>query len=93
MTATLSPITASNAFWSVANDDDLCEAASSISPERCITWLLDLQASTSDQQLKDLVDETVADVRALGRFGGDMEDVVLGALASIEVAFEVRTAA
>lgn len=93
MTATLTPLAAADSYWAVANDDDLCEAPATISADRCLAWLHDLAASTDDPQLHALVAETITDLTRLGRYGADMEDLVLGALASIEVAFEVRAAA
>ncbi len=89
---TLAPLSAADAFWAVANDDDLCDDPASISVERCVQWLRALQRTTVDSQLIALVDDTLDDLARLGRFGRDMEDIVLGALASVEVAFEMAAA-
>lgn len=89
---TFAPLSAADAFWAVANDDDLCDEPGSISLERCVQWLRSLQRTTVDPQLIALVDDTLEDLARLGRFGRDMEDVVLGALASVEVAFELAAA-
>jgi hypothetical protein len=89
MTVILTPITASDAYWSVANDENRIEDNGLISFDRCVDWLLDLQQSTSDEGLRGLIADTLLDLRLLGPFDADIEDVVLGALASIEVAFEV----
>ncbi len=91
-TDTFAPLSAADAFWAVANDDDLCEEPASISLERCVQWLRSLQRTTVDPQLIALVDDTLDDLARLGRFGRDMEDAVLGALASVEVAFELAAA-
>jgi hypothetical protein len=88
VTATATPITTSEAFWSAASDET---ALGSISFDRCVDWLLDLYQSTTDTMLRDLITDVLDDLRMLGPIEGEFEDVVLGALASIEVAFEVRT--
>lgn len=92
MTAILAPTSASEAFWSVAIDEIGFEtAAHHISYERCIDWLLDLHQSTKDPQLQGLVADVLVDVREIGRFSCDseLESLVLGALASVEIAFEL----
>ena len=90
MAALITPEVTSEAFWAVANGDEDLDATP-ISYERCIDWLLDVQQSTDDQQLRALVADVLRDVQALGPINGDreLESVVLGALASVEVAFEV----
>ena len=94
MTAILSPFTAADAYWAMAidTDNDEAETGAGVSYERCIDWLAELQQSTDDAQLRALVADTLYDLERLGRFGADMRDVVLGALASIEVAFEISAA-
>ena len=84
MTAITSDTTA--AFWSVATDE---AADTPISFDRCVDWLLDLYQSTSDAQLRCLVTDVLQDLRELGPIEGEFEDIVLGALASVEVAFEI----
>ena len=86
MTAIVTPDLPSAAFWSVAADE-----SEHVSYERCLDWLLDLRQSTDDPQLLALVDDVLGDVRALGSVSGDseLESLLLGALASVEVAFEL----
>ncbi len=79
---------ASEAFWAVAGDE-----YSTISFDRCTDWLLDLYQTTEDVQLRTLITEVLDDLRALGPVEGEFEDIVLGALASVEVAFEIKMAA
>ena len=89
MTATL-PTATCEAFWATATDEDTVDY---ISFDRCVDWLLDLHQSTDDVQLKALVSEVLEDLRALGPVQDELEDVIFGALASVEVAFEIRAAA
>ncbi len=79
---------ASEAFWAAASDEH-----STISFDRCTDWLLDLFQTTQDAQLRALITEVLDDLRALGPVEGEFEDIVLGALASVEVAFEIKMAA
>ncbi len=74
------------AFWSVVTDHD---GPSAISFDRCVDWLLDLHQSTADAGLRMLITDVLEDLRELGPIEGEFEDVVLGALASVEVAFEM----
>jgi hypothetical protein len=90
VTAIATPITTSEAFWSAATDETGC---GSISFDRCVDWLLDLYQSTDDTLLRNLIADVLDDLRQLGPVTDEFEDVVLGALASIEVAFEVRAGA
>ncbi|MEZ5225268.1 MAG: hypothetical protein R2710_00945 [Acidimicrobiales bacterium] len=81
----------SESFWSAAFDEAR-EAMLSI--DRCIDWLLDLYQSTEHPALRELVADMLDDLRAvsaegLGFADLDLDDVVLGALASIETAFEI----
>jgi hypothetical protein len=89
MTATLTADTC-DAFWVAAMDDETIEY---ISFDRCVDWLLNLHETTTDADLQLLVREVLEDLRALGPVEGEFEDVVLGALASVEVAFEIKAAA
>ncbi len=75
-----------DAFWSTVTDHD---GPGAISFDRCVDWLLDLYHVTSDPQLRCLITEVLDDLRAIGPVTGDFEDVVLGALASVEAAFEI----
>lgn len=78
-------------FWRAAFDD---AREATLSIDRCIDWLLDLYQSTDHPVLRALVADTLDDLRAVGVDGLgfaelDLDDVVLGALASIETAFEI----
>jgi len=78
-----------DAFWTSVTDHD---GPSPISFDRCVDWLLDLYQVTADAQLRTLISEVLDDLRALGPIEGEFEDIVLGALASVEAAFEVVAA-
>ena len=78
---------ASEAFWASATDH---ECDSFLSFDRCVDWLLGLHSSTTDVELRLLVSDVLADLRDLGPIEGQFEDVVLGALASVETAFEIK---
>ncbi len=80
-----------DAFWAVALEG---APGASLSLDRCIDWLLDLHQATDHVQLKALVADVLDDLRSLGcgprGFAGlDLDDVVLGALASVEAAFAI----
>ncbi len=90
MTALMTPTHSSEAFWGAAIDE---ESASFLSFDRCVDWLLDLYRQTDDQDLQLLIGEVIDDLRALGPIDGEFEDIVLGALASVETAFEVKAMA
>ncbi len=83
-------VSASEAFWAAAGTGD---EFVSISFDRCVDWLLDLYQATEDSQLRLLITEVLDDLRQLGPVEGAFEDVVLGALASVEAAFEIKLAA
>ena len=74
------------AFWNSVTDLD---DSAPISFDRCVDWLLDLYQSTTNVQLRTLISEVLDDLRALGPVEGEFEDIVLGALASVETAFEM----
>ena len=67
--------------------------------EQCEQWLVhrlaavDERSAAPDPELRLLVADTLADLRALGQLEPEMEEVVLDTLASIEIAFEVQAAA
>lgn len=82
-------VSASEAFWAAAGSGD---EFASISFDRCVDWLLDLYQATEDSQLRLLITEVLDDLRQLGPVEGEFEDVVLGALASVEAAFEIQLA-
>lgn len=67
--------------------------ADELSFDRCVDWLLTLHQSTTDTELQRLVTDVLAELRELGPGRGEFADVVLGALASVEVAFEIAAAA
>lgn len=75
------------------------DPAAAVTYEQCERWLVhrlvcvDERSASPDPVLRALVADTLADLRALGSLDADLEDVMLGALASIEVAFEVQAAA
>lgn len=75
-----------DAFWSSVTGH---EGASTISFDRCVDWLLDLYQITPDPRLRLLISEVLDELRELGPVEGEFEDVVLGALASVEAAFDV----
>ncbi len=92
MSITMTAINASEAFWSAAEDtgnDITAEAL--ISYERCVSWLRDLHQSTTDPSLQRLVSDVRSDLGGLGpvRSDRELESLVLGALSSVEIAFEV----
>ena len=66
---------------------------SGLSFDGCVDWLLSLYADTSDRELKTMIVEVLGELRAIGPVDGAFEDVVLGALASVESAFEIAAAA
>ncbi len=75
-----------DAFWSAVTDND---GLSTISFDRCVDWLLDLFQMTTDTRLQVLISEVLDELREIGPVDGEFEDVVLGALASVEAAFDV----
>ncbi|MCP3989337.1 MAG: hypothetical protein GY724_09700 [Actinomycetia bacterium] len=96
MSATMTAINASEAFWSAAEDtgNDITTEAP-ISYERCVNWLLDLHQSTTDRGLQGLIIDVLSDLGQLGPVSSDreLESLVLGALSSVEIAFEVAAQA
>lgn len=61
--------------------------------DRCVDWLLSLYGATTDPVLRDLVTDVLDELREIGPVSGEFADVVLGALASVELAFELPAAA
>ena len=90
MTALMTPTHSSEAFWGAAIDED---STSFLSFDRCVDWLLDLYGQTTDEDLQLLIGEVIDDLRALGPIEDEFEDIVLGALASVETAFEIKAMA
>lgn len=88
-TAPFSPVETCEAFWTSVTDHD---GPAPISFDRCVDWLLDLYQVTEDRQLRGLIADVLEDLRAIGPVEGEFEDVVLGALASVEAAFDVVAA-
>ena len=84
------PTHSSEAFWGAATD---LESVSYLSFDRCVDWLLDLYRHTDDEDLQLLIGEVIDDLRALGPIEDEFEDIVLGALASVETAFEIKAMA
>lgn len=88
----MTALSTSEAFWASASDLAADVAAHPpVSYDRCVNWLLDLHQSTADTGLRHLIVDVLADLGQLGPVSSDreLEDLVLGALASVEVAFEV----
>lgn len=86
MTAIMTPTATSEAFFAAATDHS---GDNAISFDRCTDWLLDLHQSTADEGIRRLIADVLEDLRMLGPVDGEFEDVVLGALASVEIAFEM----
>lgn len=86
---TQQPSDTCEAFWNTVADHD---GPATISFDRCVDWLLDLYQVTVDVQLRALITDVLDDLRALGPVEGEFEDIVLGALASVEAAFDVVAA-
>lgn len=86
-TTTESVQTTTEAFWAASvNPTEF----STISFDRCVDWLLDLYQTTQDADLRLLITEVLDDLRSLGPVEGEFEDIVLGALVSVEAAFEIK---
>lgn len=85
-TISQAPAATCGAFWATVTDHD---GPAPISFDRCVDWLLDLHQSTTDASLRLLITEVLDDLRDLGPVEGEFEDLVLGALASVEVAYEI----
>lgn len=73
----------------IGRDEAATSEAGSVA--RCVDWLLDRQQSTTDPVLVRLVGDVLTDVARLGDAGRceHLTDVVVGALASVEAAFEI----
>ena len=69
------------------------ETADAVFFDRCVDWLLTLHDSTNDPVLRGLASDVLAELREIGPVTGEFADVVLGALASVEVAFDLPAAA
>ena len=90
--STMTATTASEAFWATAEDTVLdITTHAPVSYERCVNWLLDLHQSTTEPKLRGLIIDVLSDLGQLGPISSDqeLENLVLGALSSVEVAFEV----
>lgn len=85
-TTALTVTDTTEAFWTTVTDHD---GPSPISFDRSVDFLLDLYQDTTSSQLRTLISEVLDDLRELGPVEGEFEDVVLGALASVETAFEM----
>lgn len=85
-TTTTTVTDTTEAFWTTVTDHD---GPAPISFDRCVDWLLDLYQDTTNAQLRTLISEVLDDLRSLGPVEGEFEDIVLGALASVEAAFEM----
>ncbi|MEM8925959.1 MAG: hypothetical protein AAGD35_20840 [Actinomycetota bacterium] len=94
MTATISHLPTATAIrWSDGPDraHNGGTSADPVSYQCCIDWLLDLRQSTTDPVLRGLVSEVLAELRTIGPVGDDPElnEMVLGALGSVQSAFEL----
>ncbi len=76
------------------------ERSAGISVQRCIDWLLDLYQATTSEELRLLIGEVIEDIDMLASMAGspsvdgeledgELEDMVLGAMASVEAAVEL----
>ena len=70
-----------------------CDTADEAFFDRCVDWLLSLYDATSDPMLRELVTDVLDELREIGPVTGEFADVVLGALTSVELAFELPAAA
>lgn len=61
--------------------------------DRCVDWLLSLHDETSDPQLRQLVTDVLVELRAMGPVTEEFVPLVLGALGSVQSAFEITQAA
>ena len=92
MSAILTAATTNEAFWAVADATDTdTDTEAPISYERCVNWLLDLHQSTTSPTLRSLIIDVLSDLGELGAVSSDseLESLILGSLASVEIAFEV----
>lgn len=93
MTAINVPFAHQQEFWlaGLVSDNNVVTSNETLSLERCVDWLLDLYQSTSEPVLRRLVSDVLTEVKELGELCDDheLEEVVLGALASVEAAFDV----
>lgn len=78
---------AAESFWNAAGQTD---GYAPLDFDRCVDWLLDLYQQTQDQELRLLVSDVLDELRLLGPVEGEFEEVVLGAVASVEIAFEIK---
>ncbi len=84
-TATTEIAEVTQAFFSADHDTVGC-----ISIQRCTDWLLDLYQSDERPKVRRLIAEVIEDLQLLGSIDdADTEDLVLGALASVEAAIEM----
>ena len=90
MSAILTAATTNEAFCAVA-DATNTDTEAPISYERCVNWLLDLHQSTTNPTLRSLIIDVLSDLGELGAVSSDseLESLILGSLASVEIAFEV----
>ena len=92
MSPTMTATNTSEAFWATAEDTSSdINPETPLSYERCVNWLLDLHQSTPDPALRGLIIDVLSDLGQLGPISSDreLECLVLGALSSVEIAFEV----
>ena len=77
----------------ITNLSALAPAGDRLCFDRCVDWLLTLHDSSEDPAVQALAADVLGELRELGPSIGEFEDVVFGALASVESAFEIAAAA
>ncbi len=70
----------------------IIDLTDNLSPRRCQQWLNQMRGYSADHRIHGLIDDVSRELRELGQFGAELTDVVVGALASIEAAFELAPA-
>lgn len=95
MTAIILPFPTRPRYWSVdpVSDQTGATTTESVSLERCIDWLLDRHQSTTEPVLRRLVSDVLTEIEELGPHcdEGELDELVLGALASVAAAFDVAS--
>ncbi len=93
MTALILPLPGLDQGWPTAPDTTQNEPTTddAISLPRCIDWLLDLRQSTTDPDLRALVADVLSDLNQLDwPCDPELAELVIGALASVQSAFDLR---
>jgi len=90
------PYAVSEAYWTAAEHADY----DGISVGRCIDWMLDMRRTAASTTIERLIDEVLEDITELLAYTGSsdaeiepyLEDAVLGAMASVEAAYDAHLA-